>query len=284
MTMIDTDFAPIFIPSKGRADIATTPRLLTAAGLRYTLVIEPPEEQAYRTAFPEADFLILSDTNRGISFSRNSILDYCRSNKIPYHWQIDDDIKQFYHFTNRAKSRVPADFVLHNIEKFVTRYCNIAFAGPAYEAWVWNTNSYPPFTINSNVASCVLINTFALFNYRHNLLEDVDAILQTLTTGFWTTVKFYTFLLVLPQFNAIPGGNTDSEYLGDGMTRRAMRLANYWPGIVKIVHNKKQPNKVSAQCRWTTFDQPLIKKGSPQCLESPVIQSTSSRKVAQISR
>lgn len=42
---------PVYVPSKGRADCATTPALLDQAGVRYRLVVEPQEAEAYRAAF-----------------------------------------------------------------------------------------------------------------------------------------------------------------------------------------------------------------------------------------
>jgi len=50
---------PIYIPSKSRAEIATTPRFLDSIGVPYRLVIEEQQFAEYNKFFPAEKLIIL---------------------------------------------------------------------------------------------------------------------------------------------------------------------------------------------------------------------------------
>ena len=50
---------PVYIPSKSRAEIATTPRFLDSIGVPYRLVIEEQQFAEYNKFFPAEKLIIL---------------------------------------------------------------------------------------------------------------------------------------------------------------------------------------------------------------------------------
>lgn len=93
----------IFIPTKGRLSNQKTYNILKELNLNSTLVIEPQEEN--EAVERDYDFIVLPEDNKGISYSRNYILDYARKCNYEYICMIDDDISQFGFIENHK--RVP---------------------------------------------------------------------------------------------------------------------------------------------------------------------------------
>ena len=91
----------IFIPTKGRLKNQKTYKILKELNLNPTLVIEPQEkEEAIEKGF---NFIILPENNKGISYSRNYILNYARLRSYEYICMIDDDISAFGYIENKKR-------------------------------------------------------------------------------------------------------------------------------------------------------------------------------------
>lgn len=89
----------ITIPSKGRAGKVTSHRLLQGGCLEYVKLFVPQAEaQDYALAHPEIGVVPVPDTIKGITPTRNFILDFCAGHDIRWNLQIDDDALYFNYF------------------------------------------------------------------------------------------------------------------------------------------------------------------------------------------
>src|SRR5215216_4066953 len=95
---------PVYIPSKSRAAIATTPRALDRLGVPYRLVVEEQQHAEYRDHFPASKLLILDpcyqetydtfddlgrEKSLGPGPARNFAWDHAASEGATWHWVMD---------------------------------------------------------------------------------------------------------------------------------------------------------------------------------------------------
>lgn len=228
---------PIFIPTKGRSAQAKTPQLLPSNS--YILVIEPKDEMAYRQRFSTTSFLVLPQSDQGIGFARQFILDHARAKQLPWYWMLDDDINRF--FVIRNKRCIPIDGIQALIEaqKFILKNPAIGQAALEYQQFAWNSTK--PYRLNSYCDVCVAINVknTSLINYRPivNMKEDRDFTLQVLASGY-TSLRICAYAFSTPKNGSNQGG-LSPLYNGGGHEEWASRkMAELWPGIC-IFHRKK---------------------------------------------
>jgi hypothetical protein len=80
-----------FIPTLGRSDSQTTMVYLRAGGmLNPTLVVQPHEYEQYRMKYPMCSFMRLPKSVKGISATRQYILENCETR---YFAMLDDDLR-----------------------------------------------------------------------------------------------------------------------------------------------------------------------------------------------
>jgi hypothetical protein len=141
---------PVYIPSKGRANTGTTHKLLTEAGIPYTLVIEPQDVEAYKN-YPATQTLVLDKNDAGMDYTRNYIKDHATALGAEYHWQLDDDIKRFVTRQNGKTYKANAAHALNAVEQTVNLYTNVGVAAPAYDTWIHTRED--AMRVNKMVAS-----------------------------------------------------------------------------------------------------------------------------------
>lgn len=233
---------PVYIPSKGRAEYATTPRLLDQAGVDYRLVVESTEADAYRERFGAERVLVLPfhDLGQGSIPARNWIWEHAADAGHEWHWIIDDNIGGFFrHHHNRRLSVKESSAPLRMVEDFADRYDNLAFAG-LHGSWLMSDDKRVPLTLNTRVYSTTLINTALPYRWRGRYNEDTDICLRALKDG-WATARFNNMLYHKAGVttgdgkSGMPGGNTDTVYAG-GDYRRAFAesLAEQHPDCVEV--------------------------------------------------
>lgn len=247
---------PIYIPSKGRADLSGhVAQCLTAGNVPFYLVVEPPEADAYAARFGREHILVLPfhDLGLGSIPARNFIWEHAKASGAARYWTLDDNV---YRFSRRYRGRkIPCEpgIALRVCEDFTDRYENIAIAGLNYEMFVPDGQRKAPFQINCHVYSCMLIRTELSYRWRGRYNEDTDLCLQALSAG-WCTVLINTFLAWKPQTMTRKGGNTETLYAGDGRLKMARALERMWPGVVTVDRRFHRPQHV---VNWRKFDTPL---------------------------
>ena len=172
---------PIYIPSKSRADTATTPRFLDSINVPYRLVIEEQQYDSYAQFFPKEKLLILDpiyqkdyDTfddledlkSKGPGPARNFIWDHSIKEGHDWHWVMDDNITLFARFHQNQRIPVGDGTCFYAMEDFVLRYENIGMAGPDYWMFTPSRSKLPPYLINTRIYSCNLIRNDLPYRWR----------------------------------------------------------------------------------------------------------------------
>lgn len=233
---------PIYIPSKGRSEYATTPRLLDQAGADYFLVVESTEADAYRERFGDDRVLDLPfhDLGQGSIPARNWIWQHAQDSGHAWHWVIDDNIGGFFrHQHNRRLSVKESSAPLRMVEDFADRYNNLALTG-LHGSWLMSDDKRVPLTLNTRIYSVTLINTALPYRWRGRYNEDTDLCLRALKDG-WVTARFNNMLMHKAGVtrgdgqSGMPGGNTDNVYnTNDYRLSFARALAEQHPDCVEV--------------------------------------------------
>lgn len=269
---------PVYIPSKGRADTALTIKCLLKDKVPFYVVVEPQEVKAYAQVCSKDNILVLpwsgDDDNRkaytkslgiqngGLIAVRNWIKDHSIANGAEKHWQIDDNIHDFYRLYKGKRMYCTAGVALAVTEDFVDRYENVAIAGLSYYMFAYATKGKgrPPFYLNVHVYSCTLVNNAIPHRWRLAYNDDTDICLQVLSDG-WCTVLLNAFIVGKMQTMKVQGGNTADLYQGDGRLKMARELERMWPGVVDVGRRFDRPQH-NVKNKWQGFDTPLkLKEG-----------------------
>jgi len=242
------EIAPIYIPSKGRADSRLTVRALDRMKVPYHVVIEASEFAAYSEVIDRDRLLVLDpayqrdyDACDSLGFSkpkgsgpaRNFAWDHARSRGADWHWTIDDNIKGFFRLNYNLKVEVTSSVFFEAMEDFVDRYKNVAMAGPNYFMFASRKTQMPPLTFNTRIYSCNLIKTPLPYRWRARYNEDTDLSLRLLKDG-WCTVLFNALLQYKTPTLSMKGGNTDSIYVG-GTAPKSQMIARLHPDVARVV-------------------------------------------------
>ena len=244
---------PIYVVSRGRHENCLTPKFLIRDGTPFRLVVEREEAEAY-AKYGRDRLHLLPQSNRGLIYARNWVLDDAKAEGHARFWILDDNI---YDVKRRYQGkRIPCNSAVAfaAVEDFVDRYENVAIAGLGYEMFAPNGLSLPPYLLNTHVYSCTLFNCAVPIRWRSALNDDTDLCLQALALG-WCTVNVQAFLIKKVRTMLLKGGNT-GIYQGDGRLKMARSLERLWPGVVETRRRFKRPQHVIKDA-WLRFNTPL---------------------------
>lgn len=235
---------PIYVISKGRWQSRYTVKALGQLGLPFYLVVEPVEFESYASAVdvPSATILQLpfSDLGQGSIPARNWVWDHAISIGAKRHWILDDNIKGFYRLNRNEKIKIVDDNPFAHIERWVSRYENVALAGMHYSFFASQRDVLPPLRLNRRIYSCILIDNALPFRWRGRYNEDTDLSLRVLKSGM-VTALFNAFLIMKESTMTMKGGNTDELYKDDGRLLMAESLAEQHPDVVKVTTKWGRP-------------------------------------------
>lgn len=255
---------PIYIISKGRADVCLTAQFLIADGVPFYLVVEPQEKDLYSAIYGDERLLVLPFSNLGLGSrpARNWVWEHSKAAGDKRHWILDDNIRMLCKYHKGKRLRVSSGIAFKVVEDFTERYTNVAISGFNYSTFVGlGTNSsdlMPPFYLNSHVYSCMLILNDLPFRWRGKWNEDTDLNLQALSKN-WCTVAFNVFNQQKMPTMTMKGGNAAELYKGDGRLEMARSLERAWPGVVQTKRRFGRPQHV-VHDSWKKFDTPLIRR------------------------
>lgn len=234
---------PVYIPSKGRADVETAGRLLGQAGVAPWWVVEPQEADAYRAKYGERVLVLpFANLGQGSIPARNWIWDHAQSHGHKWHWIIDDNVHRFARtHLNRRLQVHRSSAPLRVVEDLVDRYDNLAFGGLAYLGFAPDRKPGPAITWNTRVYSVTLIRTGLPYRWRGRYNEDTDLCLRALKDG-WSTALLKSFVMDKSRTSngagvgGMKGGNTDHVYnSGDYRRAFAESIAEQHPDVAKVV-------------------------------------------------
>lgn len=236
---------PIYVVSKGRAQVRLTSRALERLELPYHIVVEEQEREQYAAEIDPQKVLVLDkryqrdydtfDTlgdskSKGPGPARNFVWDHAIASGAPWHWVMDDNIRGFYRLHENQK--VPADgTVLRCMEDFVLQFENVAMAGPNYYMFApRKVKIRNPFVFNTRIYSCNLIRNDLPYRWRGRYNEDTDLSLRMLKAG-WCTIQFNAFLQWKEWTQTHRGGNTDEFYAKEGTLPKSQMMVAMHPDV-----------------------------------------------------
>lgn len=221
----------IFIPTKNRLNKPDTYNLLLSLGLSPIVVIEPQEEQTAKNN--NFNYLVLPENDKGITYVRNWILNYCRKNNIIRAVMMDDDIKYFSRVINGTCKKDNTAFL-----DALTFFSHTNTCGTMqYSQFGWCQNK--AITLNNSIEVIHFLYLPVLNNihYEPNTIEDRDFALQLIFKGI-NIFRLNWLCFDVPTIGSNAGGLND-QYANGRHIQWAKNFINKWgSNIVKIVVKK----------------------------------------------
>jgi hypothetical protein len=251
---------PIYIPSKGRADVCYTAQCFLKDKVDFKIVVEPAQLDEYKKYYNENLILVLPENGLRLLGSRLWIREHSKKNGFERHWQFDDNIRVFRRLHKGKRIRCNANIAIKVVEDFTDRYENIGLSGFNYTFFAVNEKK-TPFTLNCHVYSASLISNTIPYKWRLYYNDDTDLCLQILTSKEkLCTVLFHAFLVDKMATMVVKGGNTEDLYKTNGRLIMARALEEVWPELVETKWRYGRPQHV-VKNSWKDFKNPLIRRG-----------------------
>lgn len=248
---------PIFIPSKNRAQYKYTTKVLDESNVSYFVVIEPQDYEEYSKEYSQSKLIVMPENNQGIAYARS----FCKKTSIhmgsKYHYQIDDNIRNFAKRENNKNIKCSALDCLLPLEKYVNDYVNIGLTGLSHIMFAFAKKN--ELDLNKQIYSCFLVNNSIDLYWKKDTIEDTDYSLNILSRNY-CTVLFNRLLMNKLATMTIKGGNTDSEHAGDGRMKRSLQLQSDWPQAKFQITNQYNRVKIKHSRIWQTFKQMPLKE------------------------
>lgn len=261
---LDDQHYPVFVPSRHRADIATTPDLLAASGVPYHLVVEPHDADAYVERYGAERVLVMDKNDQGIAYARNWLMDRARAAGMEYVWQLDDDMRRFGVRRNGKRVMIPARAALAYMELLVDSFDNIGGANVMNGAYAFSYDNKPALSTNGMVYCVQLLRTNVAPRFRGHLMDDTDYSMQLLTQGYCTLVS-RRVVHEQPSTSVQAGGCTDTTHTH--RRERAEAMMRAWPGCFRTKESKEGVRLTVAnpsRSVWSSFPQrPALKANAP---------------------
>lgn len=241
---------PVYIVSKGRWKSRHTSKSLEFMGVPYYIVVEQSQYDNYAAVIDSAKILVLPqkyledyDTyddlgftkSKGPGAARNFCWDHSISLGMKRHWVMDDNIQGFYRFNRNKKLKADTGAIFRAAEDFVDRYTNVAISGLQYNMFTPRKVDYfGPYTLNTRIYSCLLIDNEIPFRWQGRYNEDTDLSLRVLKAGL-CTVEFYAFLQNKLPTQTVAGGCHEDFYKKEGTINKSKMLVEKHPDVARLV-------------------------------------------------
>tara|TARA_R110000851_G_C13001240_1_gene558336 strand:- start:62 stop:898 length:837 start_codon:yes stop_codon:yes gene_type:complete len=231
---------PIYIISKGRWESRLTSKALEEINVPYKIVVEPREYENYANVIDKKKIIVtpenFSDLGQGGIPVRNFVWEHSLNNGDKRHWILDDNIRAFRRYNDDIKYLVTDGTIFKCAEDFVDRYKNVALSGFQYSSFMAYNRQKRPFTHNTRIYSCILIDNNIPFRWEGRYNEDSDLAIRVLKTNKYCTILFNAFLQDKASTMTMKGGNTDTIYNNnDERLEFAKSLELKHPDCVKTI-------------------------------------------------
>jgi hypothetical protein len=253
---------PIYIVSKGRADVSYTARMFDADNVDYKILIESQEYDDYAKYTDKDKLVKLPFSNLGVGSypARNYAKELSLKENATAHWVFDDNIRGACKFVKGAKVPCSSALAIDRAEKLYNKYSNVDILAFNYRYFV-ATDARKPFYVNVHCYSCMLIDNSADIKWRLKYNEDVDLCLQTLSAGRCTILLNAYCMNKTSTSAKMRGGNQTELYLNNDPKKKiekAVTLKKEWPQYVEL---KMRYNRPHHYVDWKKhFNNKLISK------------------------
>lgn len=256
--------SPVAVLSKGRAGRAPTVTNLLAASIRPTIYIEPQEESAYAQAYPDCPLRVLPESNRGVAYVRQVILEDARQRGGRV-WVLDDDLTRFHEAWGGKVHDIPADSCLLRAEAILTQRGDIALGSLEFRQYAWSATTDLTLDSYCNVAVLIDIDKTRLVNYRPLAMkEDRDFAMQVLASG-WHTARTARLAFDTPKVGTNPGGCHDDYEQGKEL-KTSRQMARLWPGFCDVI--RKRDGRIDVKINWKRLAKMTHTPASPPAAPS----------------
>lgn len=223
---------PVFIPTKGRARKANLwPELGTVA------IIEPHEAAEYKehAAINLEETFTLSESHRGISYARNTIMGICSG----WYWMLDDDITAFGVVKGRKVVSAPAREVLIEAQRQAVAL-GVTQVGLEYTQFAWAATKAHTLNRPCLVAQATNGDATRAICYRDevNLKEDIDFSLQIMALGY-KTARLHLLAFGTAKMASNAGG-LHEEYKARRDEQAARKMCELWPNCCTLKQKKER--------------------------------------------
>ncbi|UYD59287.1 hypothetical protein HPMBJEAJ_00187 [Aeromonas phage avDM6] len=240
---------PIYIVSKGRYKNGLTWKALDRVGVDYYVVCEKHELENYSEVVGDHRCLVLpqhyldeydtcddlGDTrSKGPGAARNFCIDHSKQNGFKRHWVMDDNLDDFHRLHNNMKLPVRTPACFRAAEDFVDRFDNVPVSGLNYYSFCKSTDKVNPYTKNTRIYSCLLIENDSGYRWRGRYNEDTDLSLRVLKDGL-CTIQFNAFLCGKVTTQRMRGGNSKEFYDEEGTMPKSKMIEDLHPDVAKVV-------------------------------------------------
>ena len=226
---------PIYIVSKGRAEVGRTWKQLRRLGItEFQVIVEADERVAYAEAVGARHILTLppryqqeydpldgfgARMAKGSGPARNFAWDHAEQRGAEWHWLLDDNLVYFGRLlkgNRRVRLTQPGEGepLFAEVEEYCSLWRNLGMAAMADWGFAIPQHGHPRAIVNSRCYSCILIRTAAPFRWRGRYNEDTILSLDMLTKRY-CTLLFYSHLMKKPSSRTIRGGQY-GHHLHDG--------------------------------------------------------------------
>jgi len=216
-----------FIPSKGRPSTKTH-EMFEASGFKVYHFIEPKDFDGYDVK----NKINIGADDQGITFVRNFMLDFARTNEIKHFIVCDDDVNKFGIVEgSRAVSLPNAEALLKPFNIF--KKSDFALGGINQRQFAWSEKKN--YRVNTGkVECCIFCQTDLItWRYKEDTKEDRDFVMQCLDNR-QSFVSFSRVHLNMPAIGTGPGGLND-HYQNNSDAAWARKLVIDWPGYAKLI-------------------------------------------------
>tara|TARA_R110000803_G_scaffold6902_1_gene22269 strand:+ start:70 stop:813 length:744 start_codon:yes stop_codon:yes gene_type:complete len=220
---------PVLIPTKGRIKTSAY-KLFDKKYFKVYHFIEPNEIEQYEAP----NKINIGINNMGISYVRNYMLEWAKSNDKEWVIFCDDDITMFGKAINKRIVKQDASLVWIGIYNKIK---NLPFemAGIGYRQYAWSETK--EYFINKRLVEVVVLVNVKKINWKYrdkfDMKEGRDFALQTIKNGYGV-IKFAKYCFDSPDLGSKSGGLQDA-YNDKRNEYAVIGFAKEWNPFIKII-------------------------------------------------
>lgn len=236
----------IFIPSRGRYENSPTLNMAVKDSAPVTVFVEPQEVDNYKKNYPQFEYVVLPESNKGITFVRNYMKEYAQNLGYENYWQIDDDITNLYYRT--GKKLINANFsVLFNSEQQFIE-AGVALGALEFRPFAWSATTDLLFGSYCNAVVFVNLKLIPDIWYRDFGKEDIDFAMQVIRKRL-KTARTTLYAFATPPLGSNAGGLKEIYYDLGSDARCVDTMIETWGSHIckKIV---KPSGRVDVKVNW----------------------------------
>lgn len=252
---------PVYVPSKGRSGHSATLSSLSEEGVQDVWIVTPPgETQKYEDTYRVecvGGWQVIPQAGDGIWGARQTALQHARAEGTRF-WMLDDDITGAFWREGSKLKRTRLSTVMHAMDEKAATVV-VAMYGPNFRHRAWTG---PPAEWDVHLRNFVNVDPAVTADYWDNVKEDLDFVLQLLTSGLHT-VRFNAWAFESPRMGTTEGGCWD-DYAGGALDEATLALRDKWPGLVEVTLDEANgyvTNRVDWRAVRLTGQQARLQRG-----------------------